>query len=58
VARRAFLSDGVVVFIVAEVETVLGRYRILRITNTGLDFEEISSGRRASAPLEEEQPTS
>jgi hypothetical protein len=57
-ARRAFLSDSGDVFIVAEGETVLGRYRILRITNTSLDFEEISSGRRASTPLEEEKPGS
>jgi hypothetical protein len=55
-ARRAFLSDSSDVFIVAEGETVLGRYRILRITNTSLDFEEISSGRRASTPLEQETP--
>jgi hypothetical protein len=55
-ARRAFLSDTSDVFIVAEGETVLGRYRILRITNTSLDFEEISSGRRASTPLEQETP--
>jgi len=57
-ARRAFLSDSGDVFIVAEGETVLGRYRVLRITNTSLDFEEISSGRRASTPLEEEKPGS
>jgi hypothetical protein len=58
-ARRAFLSsDSGDVYILAEGETVLGRYRILRITNTALDFEEVSSGRRASTPLEEEKPSS
>lgn len=58
-SRRAFLSsDSGDVYIVAEGETVLGRYRILRITNTGLDFEELSSGRHASTPLEEEKPGS
>jgi hypothetical protein len=57
--RRAFLSsDSGDVYILAEGETVLGRYRILRITNTSLDFEEVSSGRHASAPLEEDKPTS
>ena len=56
-SRRAFLTDGSDVFIVAEGETVLGRYRVLRITNTSLDFEEISTGRRASKLLEEDPST-
>ena len=55
-SRRAFLTDGDEVFIVAEGETVLGRYRITHIANTSLEFEEISSGRRASKALEEAPP--
>jgi len=55
-ARRAFFTDGDEVYIVAEGETLLGRYRILKIGNASLEFEEISSGRRASAALEEQGP--
>src|SRR5207248_11750432 len=54
--RRAFLSDGDSVFIVAEGDIVLGRYRIIKINHTNLEFEEISSGRHATAKLEDEGP--
>jgi hypothetical protein len=54
--RRAFFSDGDEVHIVSEGETLLGRYRILKIGNANLDFEEISTGRRANAVLEEQGP--
>ena len=52
--RRAFLTDGQTVYIVAEGDTLLGRYRVLKINTMSLDFEEISSGRRASASLEDQ----
>ena len=52
--RLAFLTDGEEVQIVAEGQTLQGRYRILKINNTNLEFEEISSGRRATMPLVEE----
>jgi hypothetical protein len=55
-ARRAFLTDGNDVFIVAEGDAVLGHFRIIRITNTNLEFEEIGSARRAFKPLEEQGP--
>jgi hypothetical protein len=55
-SRRAFLTDGDDVYIVAEGETVLGRFRVVRITNTSLDFEEIGTGRRATKALEEQTP--
>lgn len=54
--RRAFLTDGEEVFIVAEGEIVFGHFRVLRIKDTSLEFEEIGSGRRASKPLEEQAP--
>ena len=54
--RRAFLSDGDAVFIVAEGDVVLGRYRIIKINHTNLEFEEISSGRHGTARLEDEGP--
>jgi len=33
---------------------LLGRYRILRVGNASLEFQEISSGLRGSTPLEEQ----
>jgi hypothetical protein len=51
--RRAFFTDGDEVYIVSEGETLLGRYRILKIGNASLEFEEISTGQRGSAALEE-----
>ena len=53
-ARRAFLSDGDQIFIVAEGDTLLGKYRVVKIGNANLDFEEIASGRLGSAVLSEE----
>jgi hypothetical protein len=53
-SKRGFLTDSEEVYIVAEGDTFLGRFRILRIGNTSLEFEEISSGRRNSAPLDEQ----
>jgi hypothetical protein len=53
-SKRAFLSDGEQVFIVGEGDTLLGRYRILRIGNASLEFEEVGSGRRNSAPIDEQ----
>jgi hypothetical protein len=53
-AKRAFLSDGDQIFIVAEGDTLLGRYRVVKIGNANLDFEEIASGRRGSTALSEE----
>jgi hypothetical protein len=55
-ARRAFFTDGDDVQIVGEGETLLGRYRILKIGNANLEFEEISTGRRGSAVLEDQGP--
>jgi hypothetical protein len=55
-ARRAFFTDGDEVYIVGEGETLLGRYRILKIGNANLEFEEISTGRRANAALEDQGP--
>jgi hypothetical protein len=54
--RRAFLTDGDVVYIVGEGDIVLGRYRIIKINHRSLDFEEIGSGRHATARLEDEGP--
>jgi hypothetical protein len=53
-AKRAFLSDGDQIYIVAEGETLLGKYRVVKIGNANLDFEEIATGRRGSTTLSEE----
>ncbi len=56
-SRRAFLADGDDVYIVAEGDTLLGRYRIVKVNNSNLEFEEISSGRRNTVALSmEDQP--
>lgn len=52
--KRAFLTDGDEIYIVGEGDTLLGKYRILKISNATLDFEEISTGMRGTAPLEEQ----
>jgi hypothetical protein len=53
-SKRAFLNDGEETFIVGEGDTLLGRFRILRISNASLEFEELSSGRRNSISLDEQ----
>jgi hypothetical protein len=54
-ARRAFLADGDDIYIVGEGDTLLGKFRVVKIGNANLDFEEIATGRRGSANLSEEQ---
>jgi hypothetical protein len=53
-SKRAFLSDGEEVYIVGEGDTLLGRFRILRIGKASLEFEELGSGRRNTASLDEQ----
>jgi hypothetical protein len=53
-SRRAFFTDGEDIYIVAEGELLLNRFRILRIGNANLEYEEISSGLRGTANLEEQ----
>jgi hypothetical protein len=53
-SRRAFFTDGEEVYIVGEGEVLLNRFRILRIGNANLEYEEISSGLRGTAVLEEQ----
>jgi len=53
-SRRAFFTDGQDVYVVAEGEVLLNRYRILRVGNATLEFEEVTSGRKGRAVLEEQ----
>ncbi len=55
-ARRAFFEDGEEVHIVSEGDTLLGRFRILKINNASIDFEEVGSGRRGQKMLEDQGP--
>jgi hypothetical protein len=52
--RRAFFTDGEEVYVVPESGLLLNRFRILKIGNSSLEFEEVSTGRRGTAPLEEQ----
>ena len=54
-SRRAFFSDGEEVYILAEGDTLLGRFRIVKINNGNLEFEEISSGRRNTVTLTQDE---
>jgi hypothetical protein len=56
-ARRAFLADGDEIYIVGEGDTLLGKFRVVKIGNANLDFEEMATGRRGSANLSEEPAT-
>jgi hypothetical protein len=53
-ARRAFFTDGDDVYVVGEGDIFLNRFRILKINNATLEFEEISSGRQGTVTLEEQ----
>jgi hypothetical protein len=56
-SRRAFLSDGEEVYIVSEGETLLGRFRILKVGNANLEFEDTSTGQRGTVVLEQQGPS-
>lgn len=58
--KRAFFATGnnnEDVIIAGEGDTLLGRFRVIRLTNTTADVEEVASGRRATLTLEEPSPT-
>jgi hypothetical protein len=53
--RLAFFSDGDgQVYVVAEGELLMKRFRILKIGNANLEYEEVSTGLRGTANLEEQ----
>jgi hypothetical protein len=56
--RRAFFAttNNEDVIIAGEGDTFMGRFRIIRLTNTTADVEEVSSGRRTTLTLEEPSP--
>ncbi len=52
--RLAFFNDGENTYVIAEGELLLNRFRILRIGNANLEYEDVSSGLRGTANLEEQ----
>jgi hypothetical protein len=56
--RRAFFasSNNEEVYVAGEGDTLLGRFRVVRLTATTADLEEVSSGRHATLTLEEPPP--
>ena len=54
-SRRAFLTNGDSVYVAAEGDTLLGRYRIIKIGRANLEFEEISTGRHGFAHLDDQE---
>jgi len=57
-ARRAYLTDGDDVYIVAEGDTLLGRFRIVKIGNSTLEFEDISSHVQGQKNMDDVGPSS
>lgn len=57
--RRAFFATGNndEIVIAGEGDTLLGRFRVIRLTSTTADVEEVASGRRATLTLEEPSPS-
>ena len=55
--RRAFLTDGNSVYIVAEGDILLGHYRVVKISRTSLEFEEIGTARHAVKAIEDRGPS-
>src|ERR1700730_2015062 len=54
--RRAFLTDGATVYIVAEGDTILGHYRVIKISHANLEFEDMGSARRGVSVIEDQGP--
>jgi hypothetical protein len=56
--RRAFFAttNNEDIIIASEGDTLMGRFRVIRLTNTSADVEEVSTGRRATLTLEEPSP--
>jgi len=52
--RLAFFLQGDDIFIVAEGQTFLGHYRLIKINNSNLEYEETTTSQRGTAPLEDQ----
>ena len=56
--RRAFFAtaNNEEVFVAGEGDTLLGHFRVVKISSTTADLEEVASGRRATLTMEEQIP--
>ncbi len=56
--RRAFFAtaNNEEVFVAGEGDTLLGHFRVVKISSTTADLEEVASGRRTTLTLEEIGP--
>jgi hypothetical protein len=54
--RVAFFTEGDDVLVVAEGATFLGRFRLVHVTDSSADVEEISTGRHATVPMVQPPP--
>jgi hypothetical protein len=52
--RRAFFTDGEDVFIAGVGDTIVNRFRLVRIGNDSVEVEELGSSRRATVAMEQE----
>jgi len=55
--KMAFFLDGDVISLAAEGETVMKRYRVVRIGVNSVLMEDLESKRQQSLPLTEDQPS-
>jgi len=51
--RRAFFTDGDSVWIINEGETLMNKWKLVRIGNQSAEMEETGTGRRTTTPLEQ-----
>ena len=51
--RQVFLTDGEEVYVAAEGDVVLRRYRVLRVGSQSIELEELSGKQRWVVPLEQ-----
>lgn len=51
--RRVFLTDGDEIYVAAEGNIILRRYRLARVQNESVEIEDLKSGRRWVVPLEQ-----
>jgi len=58
--RKAFFAanNNEDIFIAGEGDTLMGRFRVVQLTSTSADVEEVSSGRHATLALEQPPPNS
>jgi hypothetical protein len=52
--RRAFFTDGEDVFIAGIGDTIVNRFRLVRIGNESVEVEELGSNRRATVQMEQD----